>query len=226
MTERTLIPEIPERITVLIVDDHAVVRQGVRAFLDTRAEIEVVGEAESGRRAVELCAEHAPDVVLLDLLMPEMNGVETARQIKAVSPRSQVVILTSHHSDEFLLPSIRAGALSYLLKDVSPPELVAAVEKASRGEAVLHPRIAAQIVENLQDNPARAEQNPLMTLSRRESEVLRLIAEGLPNAQIAERLFISEKTVKSHVGNILSKLHLADRTQAAVYAWRSGFVED
>ncbi|MGI8408678.1 MAG: response regulator transcription factor, partial [Pyrinomonadaceae bacterium] len=106
------------------------------------------------------------------------------------------------------------------------PELVTAVEKASRGEAVLHPRIAAQIVENLQNNQARAEQNPLMTLSRRESEVLRLIAEGLPNAQIAERLFISEKTVKSHVGNILSKLHLADRTQAAVYAWRSGFVED
>ena len=223
MTERTV---IPERITVLIVDDHAVVRQGVRAFLDTRAEIEVVGEAESGRRAVELCAEHAPDVVLLDLLMPEMNGVETARQIKSVSPRSQVVILTSHHSDEHLLPSIRAGALSYLLKDVSPPELVTAVEKASRGEAVLHPRIAAQIVENLQNSQARAEQNPLMTLSRRESEVLRLIAEGLPNAQIAERLFISEKTVKSHVGNILSKLHLADRTQAAVYAWRSGFVED
>ncbi|MDQ3043179.1 MAG: response regulator transcription factor [Acidobacteriota bacterium] len=129
-------------------------------------------------------------------------------------------------SDEPLLPSIRAGAVSYLLKDVSPPELVTAVEKASRGEAVLHPRIAAQIVENLQNNQARAEQNPLMTLSRRESEVLRLIAEGLPNAQIAERLFISEKTVKSHVGNILSKLHLADRTQAAVYAWRSGFVED
>lgn len=223
MTERTL---IPERITVLIVDDHEVVRQGVRAFLDTRAEIEVMGEAESGRRAVELCAEHAPDVVLLDLLMPEMNGVETARQIKAVSPRSQIVILTSHHSDEHLLPSIRAGALSYLLKDVSPPELVAAVEKASRGEAVLHPRIAAQIVENLQNNQLQAEQNPLMTLSRRESEVLRLIAEGLPNAQIADRLFISEKTVKSHVGNILSKLHLADRTQAAVYAWRSGFVED
>jgi NarL family two-component system response regulator LiaR len=223
MTEQTV---IPERITVLIVDDHAVVRQGVRAFLDTRAEIEVVGEAESGKNAVEICAEHAPDVVLLDLLMPEMNGVETTRQIKAISPRSQVVILTSHHSDEHLLPSIRAGALSYLLKDISPPELVAAVEKASRGEAVLHPRVAAQIVENLQNAAAGAEQNPLMTLSRRESEVLRLIAEGLPNAQIATRLFISEKTVKSHVGNILSKLHLADRTQAAVYAWRSGFVED
>jgi NarL family two-component system response regulator LiaR len=222
MNER---PVTSERITVLIVDDHAVVRQGVRAFLDTRAEIEVVGEAESGERAVEICAEHAPDVVLLDLLMPEMNGVETARQIKAVSPRSQIVILTSHHSDEHLLPSIRAGALSYLLKDISPPELVAAVEKASRGEAVLHPRIAAQIVENLQNTPNGAAPNPLMSLSRRESEVLRLIAEGLPNAQIATRLFISEKTVKSHVGNILGKLHLADRTQAAVYAWRSGFVE-
>jgi NarL family two-component system response regulator LiaR len=222
MTEQTV---IPERITVLIVDDHAVVRQGVRAFLDTRAEIEVVGEAESGKMAVEICAEHAPDVVLLDLLMPEMNGVETTRQIKAISPRSQVVILTSHHSDEHLLPSIRAGALSYLLKDISPPELVAAVEKASRGEAVLHPRVAAQIVENLQNPTAGIAQNLLMSLSRRESEVLRLIAEGLPNAQIATRLFISEKTVKSHVGNILSKLHLADRTQAAVYAWRSGFVE-
>ena len=215
---------MPNSITVVIVDDHFVVRQGVRALLETQAEISIVGEAASGEEAVRLCADQAPDVVLMDLLMPGLNGVEATRQIKQVSPRSQVIVLTSYHEDEHILPAIRAGALSYLLKEASPDELLAAVVKAAQGESTIHPRVAAKMMQALQGAKSKVE-NPFDDLSKRELEVLRLIAEGLSNAAIGEALFISEKTVKSHVGNILSKLHLADRTQAAVYAWRRGLVE-
>lgn len=212
-----------ELITVLVVDDHKVVRQGVRAFMDTQPDLTVVGEAGTGEEAVALAAEHAPDVVIVDLVMPGMDGVEVTRQVKQVSPRTQVIVLTSYHQDEHIFPAIRAGALSYLLKDVGPAELADAVRKAANGEAVLHPRVAARVVQELhgarQDSP-----NPFTELSDRELEVLRLIADGLNNADIAETLVISEKTVKSHVSNILNKLHLADRTQAAVYAWREGVV--
>jgi two-component system, NarL family, response regulator LiaR len=210
-----------EKITVLITDDHSVVRQGVRVFLETQPEIEVLGEADSGQQAIDMCSELAPDVVLLDLLMPKMNGVEATRQIKQVSPRSNIVILTSYHDDEFIVPAIKAGALSYLLKDVSPSELIAAVKKASVGEAVLHPQVAQKLMKGLREN---AENQIVEELSKRELEVLQLVAEGLSNLEIAERLFISDKTVKSHVSNILGKLHLADRTQAAVYAWRNKVV--
>lgn len=211
------------QITVLIVDDHKVVRQGVRAFMDTQPDLIVVGEAETGEAAIELAREHAPDVVIVDLVMPGMDGVEVTRRVKQTSPRTQVIVLTSYHQDEHIFPAIRAGALSYLLKDVGPSELADAVRKAAAGEAVLHPRVAARVVQELhgarQDAP-----NPFTELSDREMEVLRLIADGLNNADIAEKLVISEKTVKSHVSNILNKLHLADRTQAAVYAWREGVV--
>jgi len=211
-------------VTVVIVDDHFVVREGVRALFETQPDISIMGEAASGEEAVRLCANYAPDVVLMDLLMPGLNGVEATRQIKQVSPRSQVIVLTSYHEDEHILPAIRAGALSYLLKEAGPDELLAAVQKAARGETTIHPRVAAKMMRALQDADAK-EENPFDDLSKRELEVLRLIAEGLSNAAIGEALFISEKTVKSHVGNILSKLHLADRTQAAVYAWRRGLVE-
>lgn len=213
-----------EKITVLIVDDHSVVRQGVRAFLETEPFLEVVGEAASGAEAVEMCERFAPDVVLLDLMMPQMNGVEAARRIKNVSPRSNVVILTSYHDDEYLLPAIQAGALSYLLKDVGGDELIGAVEKAARGEAVLHPQLAARIMREI-SGQAKPKQTHPDDLTARETEVLKLIADGLSNALIAEKLFISEKTVKSHVSNILGKLHLADRTQAAAFAWRSGLLK-
>jgi NarL family two-component system response regulator LiaR len=212
-----------EPITVLIVDDHKVVREGVRAFLETQPDITVVGEAESGEAAVELVTEHAPDVVLMDLVMPGLDGVEATRLVKQASPRTQVIVLTSYHQDEHIFPAIRAGALSYLLKDVGPDELADAVRKAAAGDAVLHPRVAARVVQEL--HGARPDEpNPFTELSERELDVLRVIADGLSNAEIAERLVISEKTVKSHVSNILSKLHLADRTQAAVYAWREGVV--
>lgn len=212
-----------EPITTVLVDDHAIVRQGVRAYLETQPDIVVAGEAASGAEAVGLCAECAPDVVLLDIVMAGMDGVEAARQIKQVSPRTQIVVLTSYHDDEHLLPAIRAGALSYLLKDVTPDELLTAVRKAARGEAVLHPHVASKLMQSLRGSGGERA-NLATDLSERESEVLRLIAEGLSNASIGERLFISEKTVKSHVSNILGKLHLTDRTQAAVYAWREGFV--
>jgi two-component system, NarL family, response regulator LiaR len=212
-----------ETITVLLVDDHHLVRQGVRAFLDTQPDITVVGEAESGETAVTQASQYAPDVILMDLMMPGMDGVEATRRVKQISPRTQIIVLTSYHQDEHIFPAIRAGALSYLLKDVGPAELAAAVRKAAAGEAVLNPRVAARVVQELHGSRSEAI-NPFTELSQREMETLHLIAEGLSNSDIAEQMTISEKTVKSHVSNILSKLHLADRTQAAVYAWREGVV--
>jgi two-component system, NarL family, response regulator LiaR len=211
-------------ISVILVDDHRMVRQGVRAFLETQPDITVVAEAESGAEAVRLAAEHAPDVMLMDLIMPGMDGVEATRQVKRTSPRTQIVVLTSYHQDEHIFPAIRAGALSYILKDIGAAELGDTVRKAAVGEAVLHPRVAARVVQELHGTRHHDDPNPFTELSERELEVLRLLAGGLSNGDIAEKLVISEKTVKSHVSNILSKLHLVDRTQAAVYAWREGVV--
>ncbi len=208
-------------ITVLLIDDHKVVRQGVRAFLQTQTDIEVVAEAGSGETAVALVAEHAPDVVLMDLVMPGMDGVMATRQVKTLSPRTQIIMLTSYHQDEHIFPAIRAGALSYLLKDIEPTALADAIRKAANGEAMLHPRVAARVVQELHGSRQEAA-NIFTELSNREMEVLRLIADGANNSSIAKQLTISEKTVKSHVSNILGKLHLADRTQAAVLAWREG----
>ena len=212
-----------EPVTVLLVDDHALVRQGVRAFLETQSDITVVAEAGSGEEAIRVATEHAPDVALVDLIMPGMDGVEATRRLTARSPRTSVIVLTSYHDDEHVFPAIQAGALSYILKEVGPRELADAIRKAASGEAVLHPRVATRVVRELH-GARRGEPNVFHNLSDRELEVLRLIAEGLSNAEISGRLFISEKTTKNHVSNILSKLHLADRTQAAVYAWRQGVV--
>jgi len=212
-----------DRITVLLVDDHAMVRQGVRAFLATQPDLSVVAEAGTGAEAVSLAAQYVPDVVLMDLIMPDMDGVEATRRVKQVSPRSQVVVVTSYHEDEHIFPALKAGALSYLLKDLSSEELASAIRKAAAGETVLHPRVAARVIRELQGR--RAEKvNPFTELSERELEVLKLIADGMSNAEMAAQLVLSEKTIKGHVSNILSKLHLADRTQAAVYAWREGIV--
>jgi NarL family two-component system response regulator LiaR len=213
-----------EPITILIVDDHKMVRQGVRAFLETQTDLAVVGEAATGEDAVRLADEHVPDVILMDLVMPGVvDGVEATRQVKKNSPRTQIVVLTSYHEDEHIFPAIRAGALSYVLKDIGSEELADVVRKAALGEAVLHPRVAARLIREVQGTRG-VEPNPFTELSDREIEVLHSIAEGLSNAKIAEKLVISEKTVKGHVSNILGKLHLADRTQAAVYAWREGIV--
>ena len=213
-----------EVITILIVDDHQVVRQGVRAFLDTQADFSVIAEAESSDEALRLADQLVPDVILMDLVLPgNVDGVEATRQVKRRSPRTQIVVLTSYHEDEYIFPAIRAGALSYVLKDIGPKELADVIRKAARGEAVLNPRVAARLIQEIQGRRDLST-NPFTELSDREMEVLRLIAAGSSNAEIAEQLVISEKTVKGHVSNILSKLHLADRTQAAVYAWREGIV--
>jgi len=211
-------------ITLLIVDDHQLVRWGVRTFVATQPDIIVVGEASSGEEALHLAMQHAPDVALVDLVMPGLDGVEVTRRLRQQSPRTQVIVLTSYHEDEHIFPALRAGALSYLLKDVSTRELADAVRKAAAGEAMMHPRVAARVVEELRGSE-RAGDALSPILSEREQEVLKLIAEGSSNGAIAERLVISENSVKSHVSNILSKLHLTDRTQAAVYAWREGLIE-
>jgi len=210
-------------ISPLITDDHALVRQGTRAFLELQPDLNVVGEAGSGEEAVRMAAELAPDVVLMDLVMPGIGGVEATRQVKQVSPHSQIIVLTSYHEDEYIFPALRAGALSYVLKDIGPEELADSVRKAARGESVLHPRVASSVVEELRGT-RRDTQNLFTDLSDRELEVLRLIADGLSNAEIADKLIISEKTVKGHVSNILGKLHMMDRTQAAVFAWQQGLV--
>lgn len=214
-----------ERITILIVDDHTIVRQGVRMLLDMHADLHVVGEAENGEAALPLVAELVPDVVLLDLVLPGMNGVAATREIKRVSPRSQIVVLTSYAEDEHVFPVLRAGALSYLLKDIRPRELAECIRKAARGESVLHSRIAARMIQEVRAS-ARKVPSAFAELTPRELEVLQLLADGRTNADIAAQLVLSEKTVRGYVSNILSKLHLADRTQVAVFAWQQGLMKD
>ena len=210
-------------ITVMIVDDHEMVRHGASGYLEAQLDIEVVAEAESGEEAVRLAREHVPHVVLMDLVMPGMDGVEATRKVKDVSPRSQIIVLTSYHQDEHIFPALQAGAISYLLKDVKAGELVEAIRRAAQGEATLHPRVAARVIQAFRGGDPD-QSRPFTALTERELDVIKLIARGLTNRKIAEELVISEGTVKGHVSNILSKLHLADRTQAAVYAWQEGLV--
>lgn len=212
-----------EKISLLITDDHVMVRQGIRTFIELQADLVIVGETSSGEEAVRMAGELAPDVVLMDLVMPGIGGVEATRQVKQASPHSQIIVLTSYHEDEYIFPALRAGALSYVLKDVGPDELTETIRRAARGESVLNPRVAARVVQEVR-GIKRDTPNLFTDLSDRELEVLRLIAEGLSNAEIAGKLFISDKTVKGHVSNILGKLHMLDRTQAAVFAWQQGFV--
>ena len=210
-------------IRILLVDDHNLVRMGLKAYFSTLPDIRVVGEAGTGEEAVRLVAELDPDVVLMDLIMPGMGGVEATRQLKKINPRTQVIVVTSYHEDEHIFPAIRAGALSYVLKDIDPDDLADAIRRANGGEAVLNPRVATRMVKEL--GGIRQETvNAFRELTDREMEVLKWIATGKNNQEIAEILVISEKTVKSHITNILNKLHLSDRTQAAVYAWQEGIV--
>jgi NarL family two-component system response regulator LiaR len=210
-------------ITVLLVDDHEIVRQGLRFFLETHPDFSLIAEADSGLTAIKLAEEVIPDVVLMDLIMPEMGGVEATRRIKDLSPRTQIVVLTSYHDDEHIFPALQAGAISYVLKDVRMEELADVIRRAVLGEATLHPRVASRVIQELHGSRSQ-ELNPFTELTDRELEVLKLIAKGLSNREIADQLVISEFTVKGHVSNVLSKLHLADRTKAAVYAWQKGVV--
>jgi NarL family two-component system response regulator LiaR len=211
-----------KRINVLICDDQAIVRKGIRALLATEPTIKVAGEAENGREAISQVEELRPDVILMDLVMPELDGIEAIRQITARRPKARILVLTSFATDDKVFPAIKAGALGYLLKDSSPEELVQAIQHVCRGEPSLHPTIARRVLQEL-SQPEEPEKPPTSEpLSEREVEVLRLVARGLSNQQIANQLLISEATVRTHVSNILSKLHLASRIQAALYALDKG----
>ncbi len=224
------VAEGEHRITVFVVDDHDLVRKGLRYYLNTATDVEIVGEAGDAETAVARTAEVVPDVVLMDLLLPlqpgaepsDEGGVQATRGVRQVSPRTQVVVLTSFSQDELVFAAIKAGALSYLLKDTDAETVLHAVRSASRREAILHPQIAQRLMAEV-SAPTQG-QDPGTELTGREMEVLRLIAQGLSNAEIAEQLVITERTVKAHVSNLLGKLHLSDRTQAAVFAWREGLM--
>lgn len=209
-----------ETIRILIADDHAIVREGLRALIDTKPDMELVGEAADGVEAVLKARSLQPDVILLDLVMPRKDGIEAIGEIKRENPEARILVLTSFAEDEKVFPAIQAGALGYLLKDSSPQELLKAIREVYRGESSLHPAIARKLIRELNrpsDLPAIEE-----PLTEREVEVLILVARGLSNQEIAERLVVSERTVRTHVSNILGKLHLANRTQAALYAVREG----
>jgi NarL family two-component system response regulator LiaR len=209
-------------IRVLIADDHAVVRQGLRTFLELQEDIEVVGDVADGSAAVEAALARSPDVVLMDLLMPGIGGVEAIKLIREQRPQARVLVLTSFQEDEQIFAAVRAGAAGYLLKDVEPQELVRAIRAAHEGEALLHPAVAARLMEEFASEHGRIAAES--SLTDREQEVLELIGRGLPNKLIARELGIAEKTVKTHVSAVLAKLGVTDRTQAALYAVRNGLL--
>ena len=208
-------------IRVLVVDDHAVVREGLRAFLDLQEGIEVAGEAADGEEAIAAAERLEPDVVLMDLVMPRLDGLGAMRVLRERVPRTRVIVLTSFLDDDKLLPALRAGAAGYLLKNAPPQELARAVRAAHAGQALIDPVVAARLVDSI---AAGGEEEPLDRLTPREREVLVLIGRGFPNKRIAQELRLSEKTVKTHVGHVLAKLGVTDRTQAAVAAVRAGLV--
>jgi NarL family two-component system response regulator LiaR len=210
-------------IRVLIADDHAVVRQGLRTFLDLQDDIEVVAEAADGEDALAAAERAQPDIILLDLVMPRLEGVATLRRLRERTPEARVIVLTSFGDDERLFAALRAGAVGYLLKDVEPAELVRAIRTADAGQSPLSPAVAARVIDELTHGGHRGV--PADDLTPRELEVLRLIARGRSNKVIALELGMAEKTVKTHVSHVLTKLGLTDRTQAALYAVREGLVD-
>lgn len=207
-------------IRVLIADDHQLVRQGFKALLSVKDGVEVVGQAENGEQAVKLARSLKPDIILMDLLMPEKNGIEATREIKLENSEARILIITSFAEDENVFQAIKAGALGYLLKDSSPQELMQAILDVCSGRMSLHPNIALKLVDELNRPPEGKKTDDPLT--EREVEVLKSVAKGLSNQDIASKLIVSERTVGAHVSNILSKLHLANRTQAALYALREG----
>jgi DNA-binding NarL/FixJ family response regulator len=207
-------------IRILVVDDHPVVRQGLRTFLDTRDDMAVVGEAGDGEAAVAEAARLWPDVILMDLLMPGIGGLEAIGRIRDADPAARILVLTSFSSADQVVPAVRAGAAGYLLKDAAPEEVEAAVRAVHRGEARLDPQVTATVLAEVAQPAAGPDEAALATLTPREREVLALLAQGRTNAQLARELLVSEKTVKTHVSSILAKLRLSDRTQAALFAAR------
>lgn len=214
----------PEKIRVLIVDDHQIVRQGLRNFLELNEDIAVIGEAADGIGALESATELKPDVILMDLVMPRMDGITATMEIKKKNPEVMVIALTSFTEDDKVIPAIQAGACSYLLKDVSPDDLVEAIRAAAKGETRLHPDVTRKLMQQV-SKPAPAQKGSLPAeITDRELDVIRLVAQGKSNQEIASELVISEKTVKTHMSNIFSKLELVDRTQLAIYAIKNNLV--
>jgi NarL family two-component system response regulator LiaR len=207
-------------IRLLIADDHTIVRKGLKVLLATEPDMEVIGEADNGEEAVAKAASLKPDVILMDLVMPGMDGIEATRAITTASPCARILVLTSFAADDKVFPAVKAGALGYLLKDSSPEQLLDAIRMVHRGEPSLEPSIARKVLQEL-SNPGQGKPTT-DPLTGREMEVLRLIAQGMSNKEIAAAIFVAEWTVRSHVSNILAKLQLASRTQAALYALRSG----
>jgi NarL family two-component system response regulator LiaR len=215
----------PDSIRVFIVDDHAIVRDGIRSLLATEPDIEVIGEAKNGREAVSKVPGYQPDVILMDLMMPEMDGVEAIGHILSNQPEARILVLTSFATDDKVFPAIKAGAMGYLLKDTDSDELVQAIHQVNRGESSLNPKIARKLLQELsvsKPSPSTTRTPSVDPLTERELDVLKLVAKGKSNNEIGENLFISEGTVRTHVSNILSKLHLASRTQATLYALKEG----
>lgn len=212
-----------ETIRILIADDHAIVREGLRALFATEPGLELVAEASDGVEAVDRVRTMKPDVILLDMMMPRKDGLDAIKEIINYNPEARILVLTSFAEDEKVFPAIKAGALGYLLKDSSPQELLQAIHNVYRGEASLHPTIARKLMRELNQPASRPPTTDPLT--EREVEVLRLVAQGLSNDDIAERLVVSERTIRTHVSHILDKLHLANRTQMALYAVREGIAK-
>lgn len=219
-------------IQVFVADDHAIVRDGIRSLLATETEIEFVGEAENGADAVFMVQDISPDVILMDLVMPEMDGIEAIRQIIAQNPEARILVLTSFTADDKVFPAIKAGAMGYLLKDTGSEELMRAIHQVYRGEPSLHPKIARMLLREISTPQSIPDKDPkphppkqpttVDPLTEREMEVLKMVASGWSNREIADRLIVADGTVRTHVSNILNKLHLASRTQATLYALREG----
>lgn len=207
-------------IRLLVVDDQNIVRKGIRALLEQVDDMEVVGEASNGEEAVSQTGQHNPDVILMDLMMPKMDGIAAIREIQASGSAARIIALTSFVTEDKVFPAIKAGAMGYLLKDSEPEDLIAAIRKVNRGEPSLHPIVARMVLEEL-GQPVRQPLTP-EPLTQREVDIIRLVAQGLSNRQIADELVIGEATVRTHVGNVLNKLHLANRVQATLYALREG----
>ncbi|WP_226529714.1 response regulator [Metabacillus niabensis] len=212
------------KIKVLIADDHHVVRRGLLFFLKTQKDIDIIGEATNGKEAVKLVSELNPDVVLMDLSMPEMDGVMATKIIRETNSTVKIIILTSYGDQDHVIPALRAGASGYQLKDIEPDDLVQTIRDVLQGQSKLHPKVTSHVMAHL-STPVIPSQTKLDDLTKREKEVLNELAKGKSNKEIASALFITEKTVKTHISNILSKLQLSDRTQAAIYAVKNGYVE-
>lgn len=213
-----------EEITILLADDHNVLRQGIAQMLEAQSDMKVVAQAANGSAAVDLARTHQPDIALLDINMPEMDGVEAARRITAELPETGVIILTMYRRDDYVFEAIKAGATGYLLKEVELDDLLAAIRAVARGEAVIDPAIASRVLAEFRQ-PDQTKMPPESILSERDEDILRLVARGLPNQEIAERLFISEKTVRNRLSLVFQQLHLKNRTEAALYAMRQGLVK-